>query len=42
MADWQAKKIHDVVQDINDHLIVLPVIQRNLVWDEEKVDRAGK
>ena len=38
MADWQAKKIHDVVQEINDHIIVLPVIQRNLVWDEEKME----
>ena len=36
MADWEAKKVHDVIQDINDHIVVLPVIQRNLVWEEEK------
>jgi uncharacterized protein with ParB-like and HNH nuclease domain len=38
MADWEAKKIHDVIQDINDNTIVLPIIQRNLVWDEEKME----
>ncbi|OJX39972.1 MAG: hypothetical protein BGO78_14395 [Chloroflexi bacterium 44-23] len=38
MAEWEALKIHDVVQDISDNLIVLPVIQRSLVWDEEKME----
>ncbi len=30
MAEWEAFKIHDIVQDIHDKKIVLPVIQRNL------------
>jgi hypothetical protein len=38
MAEWEAIKIHDVIQDINDNTVVLPVIQRNLVWDEEKME----
>ncbi len=38
MAEWEALKIHDVVQDINNNIIVLPVIQRSLVWDEEKME----
>ena len=38
MAEWEALKIHDVVQDIENNSIVLPVIQRNLVWDEEKME----
>lgn len=38
MAEWEALKIHDVIQDISNNLIVLPVIQRNLVWDEEKME----
>jgi len=38
MADWKALKIHDVVQDIENNTIVLPVIQRNFVWDEEKME----
>lgn len=38
MAEWEALKIHDVVQDISSNMIVLPVIQRSLVWDEEKME----
>ena len=38
MAEWKAIKIHEIVRDINDNKIVLPVIQRNLVWDEEKME----
>ena len=38
MAEWEAIKIHEVVQDINDNKIVLPVIQRNLIWDEDKME----
>lgn len=37
MAEWEAVTINDVVRDIRDQNIVLPVIQRNLVWDEEKM-----
>jgi hypothetical protein len=38
MAEWEALQIHDVIQNISDNIIVLPVIQRNLVWDEEKME----
>lgn len=38
MAQWDAYSIHDVIQKINDDIVVLPVIQRNLVWDEEKME----
>ena len=38
MAEWEALKIHDVVQYISNNIIVLPVIQRSLVWDEEKME----
>ena len=38
MAQWETKYIRDVIQEINDNSIVLPVIQRNLVWDEEKME----
>lgn len=37
MADWEAKQLREIIQDINDKRIVLPVIQRRLVWDEEKM-----
>ncbi len=38
MANWEAVTIHDTVQEIFDQAVVLPVIQRNLVWDEEKME----
>lgn len=38
MADWESKKLTDVVTDIDNETIVLPVIQRNLVWEEEKME----
>ncbi len=38
MAQWETKYIREVIQEINDNSIVLPVIQRNLVWDEEKME----
>ena len=38
MANWESKKVTEIVQAIDEDLIVLPVIQRNLVWDEEKME----
>lgn len=38
MATWEARRVSDVVQDIHDGRIVLPVIQRRLVWDESKME----
>ncbi|MGB3479847.1 MAG: DUF262 domain-containing protein [bacterium] len=38
MANWESYSVADVVQKIKDDMIVLPVIQRKLVWDEEKME----
>ncbi len=38
MATWEHRTVKEVVQSIDDDQIVLPVIQRNLVWDEEKIE----
>lgn len=38
MADWQSKKLKDVISSIRDEEFVLPVIQRRLVWDEDKME----
>jgi uncharacterized protein with ParB-like and HNH nuclease domain len=38
MATWEPKTIKEIVQDIEEDRIVLPVIQRNLVWDEDKIE----
>lgn len=38
MANWDAKRISDVVELINKEELVLPVVQRELVWDEEKIE----
>lgn len=37
MANWRTKTIPEIVRDIKNGRIVLPVIQRRLVWDEEKM-----
>ncbi|MBQ3586341.1 MAG: DUF262 domain-containing protein, partial [Synergistaceae bacterium] len=37
MANWESKTISDVVMKIVDDEIVLPVIQRRLVWNEEQM-----
>jgi uncharacterized protein with ParB-like and HNH nuclease domain len=38
MATWKTYRISDAVRDINEGKFVLPVIQRYLVWDEEKME----
>ena len=38
MATWEARRVCDVVHDIHDGRIVLPVIQRSLVWNEGKME----
>jgi uncharacterized protein with ParB-like and HNH nuclease domain len=38
MATWEPKTVKEIVQSIEDDAIVLPVIQRNLVWEEEKIE----
>ena len=38
MAIWKAYRISDVITEVEDEKFVLPVIQRRLVWDEEKME----
>ena len=38
MATWDAVRVSDIVQDIHDGHVVLPVIQRRLVWNEPKME----
>lgn len=38
MANWESKNVSDVVTKITDSQYVLPVIQRRLVWAEEKME----
>jgi uncharacterized protein with ParB-like and HNH nuclease domain len=38
MAIWKSYRISDVIIEIEDEKFVLPVIQRRLVWDEEKIE----
>lgn len=37
MANWKPRTVKDVVQEIESGHYVLPVIQRQLVWKEEKM-----
>ena len=37
MANWDSKTVAEVISKISDNHFVLPVIQRRLVWDEEKM-----
>ncbi len=38
MATWETKTIKDIVQGIEGNTFTLPVIQRRLVWSEEKME----
>jgi uncharacterized protein with ParB-like and HNH nuclease domain len=38
MANWEAFRVSDVVTKISNNEFVLPVIQRRLVWNEEKME----
>lgn len=38
MANWVAFSVAEVVSEIYDNIYVLPVIQRRLVWTEEKME----
>lgn len=38
MANWDSKRIGDVIELINKEELVLPVVQRELVWNEEKIE----
>ena len=38
MATWKPYRISDIVTEIDEEKFVLPVIQRSLVWTEEKME----
>lgn len=38
MAIWKSYRISDAINEIEDEKFVLPVIQRRLVWDEDKME----
>ena len=38
MAEWQAKTVRDAVTEISEEKIVLPVIQRRLEWNSDKME----
>ncbi|NLC93319.1 MAG: DUF262 domain-containing protein, partial [Treponema sp.] len=38
MASWKPFRVADVVAEIDEEKYVLPVIQRELVWTEEKME----
>ena len=38
MAIWKTYRISDIITEISDEKFVLPVIQRPLVWTEEKME----
>lgn len=38
MANWKTYRISDVINEIDEGKYVLPVIQRSLVWSEEKME----
>ncbi len=38
MANWETITVADTITKIADNNFVLPVIQRRLVWDEEKME----
>lgn len=38
MAIWKSYRVSDIITEIEDEKLVLPVIQRRLVWDEEKME----
>jgi len=38
MAIWKTYRVADVIKEIDDEKFVLPVIQRSLIWEEEKME----
>lgn len=38
MAQWNTSSVKNIIRDIKDNVIVLPVIQRRLVWQEDKME----
>ncbi len=38
MANWESYHISDIISEIDNKKYVLPVIQRRLVWEEDKME----
>ena len=38
MSIWESKTVSDTIKEISNSVFVLPVIQRRLVWNEEKME----
>jgi sulfur relay (sulfurtransferase) DsrC/TusE family protein len=38
MATWKSFRVSDIISEIESEKFVLPVIQRRLVWEEEKME----
>lgn len=38
MANWESKSVSEIINDISENVFVLPVIQRRLVWNEDKME----
>ena len=38
MANWRPVRIIDVLEEMEDRKVVLPVVQRDLVWKEEQIE----
>ncbi|MCB0453622.1 MAG: DUF262 domain-containing protein [Aequorivita sp.] len=38
MSNWKPYTVEDILEKIDNEEFVLPVVQRNLVWKEEKIE----
>lgn len=38
MSIWESKTVSDTMKEISNDIFVLPIIQRRLVWNEEKME----
>ena len=38
MASWKSYRVTDIITEIDEEKYVLPVIQRELVWSEDKME----
>lgn len=38
MSTWESKTVSDTIKEIDSDIFVLPIIQRRLVWNEEKIE----
>jgi hypothetical protein len=38
LADWESKTVNEALNEIGENIFSLPVIQRRLIWGEEKME----